>query len=122
VKAAAAAGLEQRVRSYCGDLKGWAPDVALHAVVCSPAALARLSSSERARVIEVLQSATVDGGVHLVETLAANTDASGGAAATGVAEPSAVFDELRARYRGWSISIDRGRTNTFLARKQAAVA
>lgn len=111
VKAAEAAGLGQRVRSYCADLGAWAPDVELHAVVCSPAALAGLSSQDRARVIEVLQSATVDGGVHLVETIAAGTD-------------GLVLEELTSRYRGWSISVDRraGRPDTFLARKQAAVA
>ena len=111
VRAAEAAGLGQRVRSYCADLGGWSPDVELHAVVCSPAALSGLSSQDRARVIEVLQSATVDGGVHLVETIAAGTD-------------GAALEELTSRYRGWTISIERGvgRPETFLARKQAAVA
>jgi hypothetical protein len=111
VRAAEAAGLGQRVRSYCADLGAWAPDVELHAVVCSPAALAGLSVQDRARVIEVLQSATVDGGVHLVETIAAGTD-------------GLVLEELTSSYRGWSISVDRGagRPDTFLARKQAAVA
>lgn len=111
VRAAEAAGLGQRVRSYCADLGAWAPDVELHAVVCSPAALSGLSVQDRARVIEVLQSATVDGGVHLVETIAAGTD-------------GLVLEELTSSYRGWSISVDRGagRPDTFLARKQAAVA
>lgn len=111
VRAAEAAGLGQRVRSYCAELGAWSPDVKLHAVVCSPSAFAGLSSADRARVIEVLQSATVDGGVHLVETIAAGTDAE-------------VLEELTSSYRGWAISIDRGagRPETFLARKQAAVA
>jgi hypothetical protein len=111
LQAAEAAGFGGRVRSLCGDLDAWRPDVELHAVVCSPAALARLSPTERARVIEVLQSATVDGGVHLLETIAAGSE--------GLA-----LDELTTRYRGWSISIERsaGRPETFLARKQAAVA
>lgn len=111
VRAAEAAGLGQRVRSYCADLGAWAPDVELHAVVCSPSALSGLSVQDRARVIEVLQSATVDGGVHLVETIAAGTDAT-------------VLEELKSSYRGWSISIEHGagRPETFLARKQAAVA
>jgi hypothetical protein len=111
VRAAEAAGLGERVRSYCADLGAWAPDVELHAVVCSPAALSGLSTQDRARVIEVLQSATVDGGVHLVETIAAGTDGP-------------VLEELTKRYRGWAISIERGfgRPETFLARKQAAVA
>ncbi|MEI6739608.1 MAG: hypothetical protein WCK74_04770 [Gemmatimonadaceae bacterium] len=111
LQAAEAAGFGGRVRSLCGDLDAWRPDVELHAVVCSPAALARLSPTERARVIEVLQSATADGGVHLLETIAAGSE--------GLA-----LDELTTRYRGWSISIERsaGRPETFLARKQAAVA
>ncbi len=111
VKAAEAAGLTQRVRSYCKDLVAWAPDVELHAVICSPTAFAGLSSQDRAKVIEVLQSATVDGGVHLVEMIAA--------AADGVP-----LDELRSRYRGWTISIEHsvGRRDTFMARKDAAVA
>lgn len=111
VRAAEAAGLGQRVRSYCAQLGTWAPDVELHAVVCSPTAFAGLSLQDRARVIEVLQSATVDGGVHLVETLAAGTDTQS-------------FEELASSYQGWAISIDRGadRPQTFLARKQAAVA
>lgn len=111
VRAAEAAGLGQRVRSYCADIGAWAPDVELHAVVCSPSAFVGLSTQDRARVIEVLQSATVDGGVHLLETIAAGTD-------------GAALEELRSTYRGWSISIDRGagRPETFLARKQIAVA
>ena len=54
VRAAEAAGLTERVRGYCADLGGWAPDVALHGVVCSPTAFAGLTMQERARVIEVL--------------------------------------------------------------------
>ena len=80
-------------------------------MVCSPAAFSGLSVQDRARVIEVLQSATVDGGVHLVETIAAGTDGP-------------VLEDLKSRYRGWAISIENvvGRPETFLARKQAAVA
>jgi hypothetical protein len=67
-------------------------------------------------VIEVLQGATVDGGVHLVETIAAG---AGGVPADGM--PMA---ELESSYRGWTISIERsvGRRETFLARKEFAVA
>lgn len=108
VKAAAAAGLTERIRGYCTDIGDWAPDVELHAVVCSPNALAGLSMSERARVIEVLQSATADGGVHLVETIAAGAE-------------GLLLDELRSRYRGWRVSIEPtvGRGGTFMARKEA---
>ncbi len=111
VKAAEAAGLTQRVRGYCAELGAWAPDVELHAVVCSPSAFDGLDAVSRARVIEVLQGATVDGGVHLVETIAAG---AGGMP----------MEELESRYRGWTISIERavGRRETFLARKAVAVA
>jgi hypothetical protein len=115
VRAAEAAGLTERVRGYCADLGGWAPDVALQAVVCSPTAFAGLDIHNRARVIEVLQSATVDGGVHLVETIAAGADSLA---------DSMPIEELASRYRGWTISIERstGRQETFMARKEFAVA
>ncbi|MBY0490001.1 MAG: hypothetical protein K2R93_09205 [Gemmatimonadaceae bacterium] len=117
VRAAHAAGLTERVRGYCSDLGAWAPDVALHAVVCTPAAFAGLDAQDRARVIEVLQSATVDGGVHLVETIVAGTEPRQG-------DAPAMMEELQTRYRGWTISIDRSSPfkETFLARKAAAVA
>ncbi|WP_291161476.1 SAM-dependent methyltransferase [Gemmatimonas sp. UBA7669] len=111
VKAAHAAGLTERVRGLCADLGGWAPDVALHAVVCTPSAFAGLDVMDRARVIEVLQSATVDGGVHLVETIAAGTD-------------RLPLEELHSRYHGWTISVERsaGSRETFMARKATVTA
>jgi hypothetical protein len=62
-------------------------------------------------VIEVLKSATLDGGVHLVETIVAGQTAM-------------TIDELRAQYRGWSISVEREDTPspTFFARKAAGQA
>jgi hypothetical protein len=116
VRAAHAAGLTERVRGYCSDLGDWAPDVALQAVVCSPSAFAGLDAQNRARVIEVLQSATVDGGVHLVETIVAGAEQ--------LADSAPMMEELASRYRGWTISIDRSSPfkETFLARKEAAVA
>jgi hypothetical protein len=112
VKAAHAAGLTERVRGYCADLGAWAPDVALHGVVCSPSAFAGLTAQDRARVIEVLQSATVDGGVHLVETIAAGADSLADVLP---------LEELAHRYRGWTISVERsaGSRETFMARKEA---
>ena len=64
------------------------------------------AAAERERVIDLLQSATADGGVHLVETIAA-----------GQAVMS--LDELATRYIGWEISDDgrSGPSGTFLARK-----
>ena len=106
IDAAEAAGLSERVHAEVGDLTSWAPSAPLTAVVCTSTAFRGLSKSERARAITVLQSATADGGVHLVETIVA-----GRAALT--------LDELRARYDGWDVSVehDKNATNTFLARK-----
>jgi hypothetical protein len=107
--AAGEAGLTSRVNSLTGGLDGWAPDAPLNAVVVMPAALARLSDEQRTRAIRILQSATLDGGVHLVATLMAG-------------EAGLTVDELRSRYDGWDVSIVRdGRSQrTFLARKQVA--
>lgn len=107
--AAGQAGLTSRVNSLTGGLDAWAPDAPLNAVVVMPAALSRLSDEQRARAIRLLQSATLDGGVHLVETLMAG-------------ESGLTVDELRSRYDGWDVSVVRdGRSQrTFLARKQVA--
>jgi len=109
MSAAEAVGLARQVHAFLSPLSEWAPDGPLTAVVCSPAAFAGLSNSDRTRVIEVLKSATLDGGVHLVETIVAGQ--------TGV-----TIDELRAQYRGWTISVEREDTTapTFLARKAVA--
>jgi hypothetical protein len=83
-------------------------------VIVTRAALDVLTASERGRVIEVLQSATKDGGVHLVQTIAASNNPSGAVS----------LEELRNRYRGWTVTVQRsdggGRSKTFLARKGAA--
>jgi len=105
LSAAGAAGLA--VRGYVINLGEWSPDVSLRAVVCGDAAFAGLAARERKRVIQILQSATLDGGVHLVETLVAGDNAMS-------------IDELRSSYRGWHVSIDRGGSgspSTFIARK-----
>ncbi|MEO8192435.1 MAG: hypothetical protein ABI681_01210 [Gemmatimonadales bacterium] len=104
-----AALLAGRIDTIPVQLKEWAPDHPLNAVVCTPAAFAGLSSAERARVIEVLQSATRDGGVHLVDTIIASR-----------AEPS--LSELRRSYKGWTISVldDGTSSRSFLARKEVA--
>lgn len=109
IHAAGEAGLNWLVSGIAGGLEAWAPDAPLNAVVLTPAAFARLSPEQRERAIELLKSATLDGGVHLVETLVTGDEALN-------------VEELRARYRGWDVSIVRdGRAQrTFLARKHLA--
>jgi hypothetical protein len=109
MSAAEAVGLGRQVNAYVSPLSEWSPDGPLTAVVCTPAAFAGLSHADRARVIEVLQSATLDGGVHLVETIVAG-------------QTAITIDELRSSYRGWAISVERADTQapTFLARKACA--
>lgn len=104
-----AALLAGRIDTVPVGLKEWSPDQPLNAVVCTPAAFAGLTASERHKVIAVLQSATRDGGVHLVDTIIASQ-----------ADPT--LSELRKSYKGWSISVlDDGITSrTFLARKAVA--
>jgi hypothetical protein len=111
LNAAEAAGLTQRVRGCVTDIGHWTPDVPLNAVVCTSLAFAGLSPAERQQVIEVLQSATADGGVHLVETIVAGHEAISVA-------------ELRDRYVGWEITVERDRSvvdgpRSFMARKSA---
>jgi hypothetical protein len=104
--AASEAGLSGRVTGLTTDLSAWHPDGPIAAVICTPAAFADLSSEERQRVIEVLQSATADGGVHLVETIVAG-------------QVALTEEELRDRYRGWEISVVAESTaaRAFVARK-----
>lgn len=112
VNAAEAAGLTDLVHGYIADLRQWAPtaaaDAPLSAVVCTPGAFEGLSDTERDQVIEQLQGATAEGGVHVV-----NSD--------GDDAPQFV-EQLSAQYRGWKISVERagGVSTTFLARKGAA--
>ena len=100
-------GLTGRVRGFVSDLGAWRPDIPLNAVVCTPAAFRGLSDSERAHVITLLQNATADGGVHLVQTLLAGRKALS-------------VDELRQRYRGWHVEVHDDERETFLARKAVA--
>ena len=78
-------------------------------MVCAAAALAGLSDGERRRAFALLQGATTDGGMHLVET-----------SAHGVRLMA--IEELRAVYRGWQVTVERGGTpgETFLATKHVA--
>lgn len=109
VLAAGQVGLTSLVSSVACGLEAWAPDAPLNAVVLTPAAFAGLTPEQRIRAIELLKSATLDGGVHLVDALV-----------TGDSVLS--VEELRARYRGWDVSVVRdGRAQrTFLARKNVA--
>ena len=109
LRAAHDAGLTEKVRGFVPDLVSFTPDGPLAAVICTPAAFADLSPSEREQVIRLLQQATTDGGVHLIETLVA-----------GHAVMSE--EELRTRYVGWEIKVmaEPGATKTFLAKKQVA--
>jgi hypothetical protein len=111
MQAAIGAGLAGRVHAELRDLSSWTPGLPLNAVIVNPAALDALSADERARVIDVLKSATIDGGVHLVETIAAGRGAG-----------AVSLEELRSQYHGWEVTVERtdGRSKTFLARKGAA--
>jgi hypothetical protein len=111
IQAATGAGLRGRVHALMGDLSSWTPGSALSAVIVNPVALDMMSPDERARVIELLQGATTDGGVHLVQTVASQKS-----------NGSISLEELRSRYQGWSVSVERadGRSKTFVARKGAA--
>jgi hypothetical protein len=112
VNAAEAAGFTDRVHGYIADLRQWTPSTtsdALSAVVCTPGSFVGLSDRERDKVIEVLQGATANGGVHLV-----NSDGEGDA--------TQFIEQLSAQYQGWKILVDQagGVTASFLARKGAA--
>jgi len=112
MQAAIGAGLAGRVHGQIGDLSSWTPENSLSAVIVNPAALDAMTSSERGRVIQLLQGATADGGVHLVQTISSSGKANG----------SLSLEELRSRYRGWTVTVERsdGRGKAFLARKGAA--
>ncbi len=105
--AANEAGLASRVHAI-SDLETWSPASALSAVIVTPDALSALTPSQRARVIEMLKGATLDGGVHLVKAIVAGRKAL-------------TVEELRSRYDGWTVSVEDGHEHgrTFMARKEA---
>ena len=107
--AAEAVGLARQVNCFVAPLSQWCPEGPLTAVVCTPAAFAGLNDTDRARVIGLLQSATLDGGVHLVETIVAG-------------QTALTLEELRSQYQGWAVSVEPvdGAAPTFLARKATA--
>lgn len=106
LRAARDAGLTEKVRGFAADLVSFTPDGPLAAVICTPAAFAGLSVFEREQVIQLLQQATTDGGVHLIETLVAG-------------QAVLTEEELRSRYDGWEISLmpEPGASRTFVAKK-----
>ncbi len=108
IAAAAAAGLNSRIDARVAGLGSWSPKP-LSAVVCPSESLSSLAPHDRSRVIEWLQDATKAGGVHLFETI---LNGAG----------SLTVDELRARYSGWTVAVEResGTAKTFLARKATA--
>ena len=108
VAAAAAAGLNSRIDACVADLGTWSPKP-LTAVVCPSDSLASLTPHDLTRVIESLQDATKAGGVHLFETILNGSS-------------SLTVEELRARYSGWTVAVEResGTARSFLARKAAA--
>lgn len=102
--------LPGRIDRHSEPLNEWALEAeSLNAVVFTPAAFTGLSARQRAHVIEVLQSATEDGGVHLIETIAAGRSAMS-------------LSELRKSYKGWQVSVleDGAAGKSFLARKAVA--
>ena len=109
VTAASQVGLMSRVKGQPIGLDSWAPDAPLNAVVVTPAAFQGLNQEQRTRVIDLLKHSTLDGGVHLVDSLVS-------------AESGITMEELRSRYRGWDISVVGNGTesSTFLARKSVA--
>jgi hypothetical protein len=109
IRAAHDAGLTERLRGFVADLVSFTPEGPLAAVVCTPAAFAGLSPFEREQVIELLQRATTDGGVHLIKTLVAG-------------QAVLTEEELRTRYDGWEIRLvpEPGASQTFMATKHVA--
>lgn len=111
LNSAEVAKLPGRIDHHSEGLSEWSPssEQTLSAVICAPAAFAGLTARQCARVIAVLQSATEDGGVHLVETLVAGQ--------SGVS-----LSELRKSYKGWKVSVleDGVTGKSFLARKEVA--
>ena len=107
--AAQQAGLGARVHGHVAHLGSWTPERQLSAVVVTPSALAGLTAAQRSEVIALLQSATLDGGVHLVRAIASG-------------KRSLTLDELRSVYSGWMVSVEStdDESSAFLARKEVS--
>jgi hypothetical protein len=108
VTAASQVGLMGRVTGQPIGLDSWSPDAPLNAVVVTPSAFQGLNREQRTRVIDLLKKSTLDGGVHLVDSVISG-------------ESDVTMEELRARYRGWDVSVvDGAESRTFMARKSVA--
>jgi hypothetical protein len=108
IDAAAEVGLTGRIRGVVSDLAGWEPDFPISAVVCAAAALQELTPQQRQKALSILQAATKDGGVHVVET-----------SSDGVR--LVPLEELEASYYGWQTIVEGSLGNeTFSARKAVA--
>lgn len=107
---AEAAHLPGTIDGRATHLREWLPGESdlLSAVICAATAFAGLTQAERAEVIDLLQSATLDGGIHLVETIIAG-------------QSTVSLTELRRRYKGWKVSVvpDGDSAKSFFARKVA---
>jgi hypothetical protein len=108
IDAAAGVGLTGRIRGVVSDLACWEPDFPISAVVCAAAALQELTPQQRQKALAILQAATKDGGVHVVET-----------SSDGVR--LVPLEELEASYYGWQTIVEGSLGNeTFSARKAVA--
>ncbi len=109
ISAAEAAGLVNKVRGCATDLQNWTPDVHLSAVVCTHGTLQRMSKDQRGEVIKLLQGATSEGGIHLLDNISDTLE-------------SPILSELSTQYAGWKISVqDTGDSfKSFLAKKEIA--
>jgi hypothetical protein len=108
IDAAAGVGLTSRIRGVVSDLAAWEPDFPISAVVCAAAALMELTPAQRQKALSILQAATKDGGVHVVET-----------SSEGVR--LVPLEELEASYYGWQTTVEGSASNeTFFARKAVA--
>ena len=108
IDAAAGVGLTGRIRGVVSDLAAWQPDFPISAVVCAAAALQELTPQQRQKALAILQAATKDGGVHVVET-----------SSDGVR--LVPLEELEASYYGWQTIVEGSLSDeTFSARKAVA--
>jgi hypothetical protein len=108
IDAAAGVGLTGRIRGVVSDLAEWEPDFPISAVVCAAAALMELTPEQRQKALAILQAATKDGGVHVVET------SSDGVRLVPLAE-------LEASYYRWQTTVEGSSgTETFRARHAVA--